>query len=324
MNDEITVYVEGVRRSLAGLSEATREELLEDLPEHLAEVRAEGSGTLVDRLGTPEAYASELRSTAGLVGGFPEPPLDRFAQLREARDQALDLLARADRRTGPVIGYEKASDFLVLLRPGWWVLRGYLVAMALAYVLSDGTRLGLLPRIGNNELVALFLLAGCVIVSIVLGKRSAAFSRLPRLAVQSGTVVLVIFALSGFLTADDNARTPGYSDVNYGYSDPNPYSNVNDVYVYDGQGRLVPNARLYDQDGSPIQLGTNMCTDPSTGETIRSRNIGVPYCPQDAPFGGSSALPSASAPTEAPSPSTSAPADATSQPTRSAPASFSR
>ncbi|MFD0518227.1 HAAS signaling domain-containing protein [Paractinoplanes durhamensis] len=51
--DEIRDYVEAVRQALAGLSAETREELLEDLPEHLAEVRAEGSGTLRDRLGSP-------------------------------------------------------------------------------------------------------------------------------------------------------------------------------------------------------------------------------------------------------------------------------
>src|SRR6185436_14630510 len=106
----------------------------------------------------------------------------------EARDQALDLLARADRRTGPIIGYAKASDFLVLLRPAWWVLRGYLVAMALADLLAGDTRLGLLPRLGGNDLAALVLLTGCVIVSIMLGRRSPSLSRLPRLALRAGTV----------------------------------------------------------------------------------------------------------------------------------------
>jgi hypothetical protein len=300
VNDEINAYVEAVRQALSGVS--AREELLEDLPEHLAEVQAEGSGTLRDRLGSPEAYASELLATAGLVGGFPDPPPGSFStQFRESRDQLGDFLARADVKIGPVIGYEKASQFLILLRPGWWVLRGYLLAMALAYVLSDGTRLGLLPRIGNNEVVALVLLAGCVIVSILLGGRSPALSRLPRLALGSATVVLVIFALAGFLGADHDAREPSYSDVNYGYSDANPYSNIYDVYVYDGQGHLVPNAHLYDQDGSPIQLGRNECSDPQTGETSRSRNIGYPYCPQLAPFLGQSSAPSVS-----PSPSGSA------------------
>jgi hypothetical protein len=130
--DEIVAYVEGVRQALADLPEATRQELLEDLPEHLAEVRAEAQGTLLERLGTPAAYAAELRATAGFVGGFPDPPTDRWASLHEVRDNTMTLLRQADDRIGPVIGYPKASDFLVLLRPAWWVLRGYLAAMAVA------------------------------------------------------------------------------------------------------------------------------------------------------------------------------------------------
>ncbi len=185
--DEITAYVEGVRRELAGLSETTRDELLEDLPEHLAEVRAEGSGTLVDRLGTPAAYAAELRASAGVVGGFPEPPPNRLAGLIEARDNAVRALRRADLQVGPVIGYEKASDFLILLRPAWWVLRGYLAAMALAYLI-EGNRntVGLLPRLGGNDLVAVFLLGGCVIVSILLGQAGPAPLAEVRVVVRHG------------------------------------------------------------------------------------------------------------------------------------------
>jgi hypothetical protein len=307
VNDEINAYVEGVRAALSGISEATREELLEDLPEHLAEVQAEGIGTLVERLGTPSAYASELLATAGLVGDFPTPPSPRFPALHEAREQAAQVLTRADDRIGPLIGYPKASEFLVLLRPAWWVLRGYLAAMAIAYLIraSGSNRLGLLPRVGDSGLVAAVLLAGCVILSIALATRSTALDRLPRWALRSGTVVLIVFALAGFASADNSARDPGYTDANYGYSDPNPYSNVNDVYVYDNQGRLVTGAHLYDQDGSPIQLGRNYCTDPDSGEDVRSRNIGYPFCPQNAPFSSPSPSVSASPSAHAPSPTAS-------------------
>jgi hypothetical protein len=204
------------------------------------------------------------------------------------------MLARADVRVGPVIGYEKASDFLLLLRPAWWVLRGYIAAMALAYLIeNDRGDIGLLPRIAGNDLVALVLLAGCVIASILLGRRTPMLSRWPRYALWSGTAVLVLFALSTFMSADSDTRHPSYDQVNGSY-DSNPYSNIGDVFVYDSQGRLVTGARLYDQDGSPIQLGNNYCTDPTTGDSNRTRALGYPFCPQDAPFGPS---PSAPAPT---------------------------
>ncbi|HWS34582.1 MAG TPA: hypothetical protein VN408_17810, partial [Actinoplanes sp.] len=74
--DEIAVYVEGVRLALSGLPAGIRDEFLEDLPEHLAEVLAEGGGSLTDRLGTPEAYAAELSATAGLGTATSPPPSD--------------------------------------------------------------------------------------------------------------------------------------------------------------------------------------------------------------------------------------------------------
>jgi hypothetical protein len=285
--DEITTYVEAVRAALAGLPDATRDELLEDLPEHLAEVQAEGTGTLSERLGAPEAYAAELRATAGYVGGFPDPPpTSEWVSPREVWDNIQRVLGRADVRVGPVIGYERASDFLILLRPGWWVLRGYLFAMAVVYLLDRGNGRGLLPRLGGSTLLSLLLLGGCLIVSILIGKRAGSWPIGPRYALAAGTVVLVLFAFSGFVTADREVRTGGYSNVSTSY-DSNPYSNVQDVYVYDSQGHLVEGARLFDQDGSPIQLGQGFpatCEDPQTGESAPSRSLGYPYCPQNAPF----------------------------------------
>jgi HAAS domain-containing protein len=287
--DEIYEYVGAVRQALSGLTDEMRDELLEDLPEHLAEVLAEGSGTLVDRLGTPEAYAAELRATAGLVGGFPDPPPPRFRQLADTRDTILRLLRRADVRIGPVIGYPKASDFLVLLRPAWWVLRGYLAAMAIAFLLdTNRSGMGLLPRVGDNGLVALFLLAGCIIASIVLGGRSRGLARGPRYALRAGTAFLIIFALAGFEGADSNARNIQYSDANYGtYYDNNPYSHISDVFVYDGTGKLVNGAHLFDQDGNPIEFNADICLDQAQYDASVARGGGYPYCPENAPFGSS-------------------------------------
>jgi hypothetical protein len=51
---EIAGYVERVRQALADLPPTVRDELLEDLPEHLAEVAAEDAGAFAERLGPPE------------------------------------------------------------------------------------------------------------------------------------------------------------------------------------------------------------------------------------------------------------------------------
>jgi hypothetical protein len=283
--DDITFYVEAVRAALADLPEATRDELIEDLPEHLAEVKADGAGSLIDRLGTPQAYAAELRTTAGFVGGFPDPPRrpDRWAEIR---DPALRRLRLLDTQVGPLFGYARASEFLVLLRPAWWVLRGYLAAMVVAWALDDsGQPMGLLPRIGGSEVVAGLMLIGGILGSIWLGRRqSRALAQWPRYALYAGSVVLVLVAIGGFLNVDSDARGANYSDVNYGGGN-DPYSGVQDVFVYDEQGRLVPGARLFDQDGQPIRLGSASCYSEVDGNvTSVPINQGYPYCPSSAPF----------------------------------------
>jgi hypothetical protein len=303
--DEITEYVRAVREALP---ESTRDELLEDLPEHLAEVLAEGTGTLVERLGTPEAYAAELLATAGYVGGFPDAPPAGPDKLAELSAAVMAKLRVADVRVGPVLGYERASEFLVLLRPAWWVLRGYLVAMLVAWILNNGREIGLLPRVGGSAIVALALLAAGIYASIWFGRRTAGgLAKGPRYALYAGTTVLVLIAFGAFLNADQTWLNQSYRTVDY---NNNPYSGVQDVYVYDQQGRLVPNARIFDQDGQPIRMGNPYCYDPVSGGQAEVTTRGYPYCPSNAPFDLSpsaspSASPSGSA-TPQPTPSPSA------------------
>ena len=59
---DVATYAATVRAQLADLPAMERDVLLEDLEQHLAEVAAEGEGSLVDRLGPPEDYAVELRA----------------------------------------------------------------------------------------------------------------------------------------------------------------------------------------------------------------------------------------------------------------------
>ncbi|GAA0441208.1 hypothetical protein Aca07nite_29810 [Actinoplanes capillaceus] len=304
--DEIAVYVEGVRLALAGLPPATRDELLEDLPEHLAEVLAEGGGSLTDRLGPPEAYAAELSASAGFATAGQ--PTSRYAAVtgRAARHRARisEAVQRADVRVGPILGYARASEFLVLLRPAWWVLRGYLAAMAIAFMFDGNSRLGLMPRLGGDDFAAVLLLALGILGSIWLGRRGTPARKWPRRALRLATVYLVFFALIGFFEVDSAAKRDGYSEV--GYTGWNEFTDVRDVYVYDGDGRLISGVQLYDQDGNPIRLGEPYCDDPASGMSVPSRTLGYPHCPEAAPYHPGD--PSAVTP---PTPDTSTPASAT-------------
>jgi hypothetical protein len=302
--DEITTYVDAVRDALADLPADVRQELLDDLPEHLGEVLAEADGSLIERLGAPQAYAAELRAAAGLLGSVPARP--RPLPLAQVRVVAGERLRAADVRLGPVLGYPRASDFLGLLRPAWWVLRGYLAAMVLARLLDDsGQPIGLLPRIGGSEVVALLLLAVGVVGSIWLGRRTAPLAPWPRYALHCGTVLLVLVGLAGFADADSSTRGSSYRDVQY--DNNNPYAGISDVYAYDGQGHLLTGVRLFDQSGQPIRLGNPWCGEDAP--TPDMRDLTYPYCPQNAPF----RIPS-DAPPPTPPPTPTAPATAPATP----------
>ncbi|WP_328607288.1 hypothetical protein OG943_46710 [Amycolatopsis sp. NBC_00345] len=91
----VRVYLARVRTALADLPAGEVEEILEDVRPHLAEIEAElGQSArveaLIERLGTPESYAAELRSS----GGYPLPPADgagetATAVLKTAKGQSL-------------------------------------------------------------------------------------------------------------------------------------------------------------------------------------------------------------------------------------------
>ncbi len=128
-----------------------------------------------------------------------------------------------------------------------------------------------------------------------------------------------MLSIIGFASADIDTRSRDYVEATY--SGNSGYDNVRDVFVYDGQGRPVENAQLYDQEGNPIQLGSQYCSDPETGESWTSWQRGYPRCPEQNPFRSPSASPSDSpavsgSPSPSPSPSPSVPAAPSASPSR--------
>ncbi|WFE38474.1 hypothetical protein [Micromonospora sp. WMMD998] len=293
---EITDYVDRVRAALADLPPTLRDELTEDLPEHLAEVAAEGDDALVDRLGTPEAYAAELRAAAG--AGEGQRPA-RFHRLAEVREQAVTQLRLMDRQLGPVLGHETVSDFLRPLRPAWWLVRGWLAAL-LVSAMTDG-QVGLVPRLGTNTSAGLLVLIGAVVASVWWGHRSAGLAGWPRRLHHLGTAALLLFSVA--VLAEVDQRAGGVNPADYEQvSVDHRYDRIEDVFVYDQQGRLIRDAQLFDQNGVPIRLGWPNCLD-SYGAVPAPRNA-YPYCPELAPFGPPA--PPAPTRTSAPAPTASA------------------
>jgi uncharacterized membrane protein len=91
--DAVARYAAAVRAAVADLPAGEREQLLDDLEAHLAEVAAESALPLDERLGPPETYATELRTAYGAPARRNAPPRPRRRRWRLALAILVPLLA---------------------------------------------------------------------------------------------------------------------------------------------------------------------------------------------------------------------------------------
>src|SRR5216683_8072094 len=143
--DDVTTYATIVRDQLADLPATERDALLEDLEQHLAEVAAEGEGSLVDRLGPPEAYAVELR--AAYSAGHQTTQTTQTARTTQTTGaHPAESVRAAAARVVDSDWARQILAFLPELRPAWWVLRAYLAVLILVAAFSRGYGLGPIPN----------------------------------------------------------------------------------------------------------------------------------------------------------------------------------
>ncbi|GAB3908238.1 DUF1700 domain-containing protein [Microbispora bryophytorum] len=246
-------YAAAVREALADLPAHDRDALLEDLDEHLAEVAAEPGMSLEERLGSPEAYAAELRAAYG--GRPPGGGSSLGGRLRERMSGAV---RRVHTRLLVLPPYRQAAVFAPELRPAWWVLRGYAIALA---VLAPISAPGLIP----GDIAAWVFTLAVVWGSVWLGRRGrtggSRWGRALLLGANLVAAVLVITAMADVPSASSR-------DVAFDYG-PRPQvhtlgvqvervsslgGDVSNIFPYAEDGTPLRNVRLYDQDGNPIML----------------------------------------------------------------------
>ena len=254
---EATTYLARVDAALADLPADDRGELLDELAAHLDELAAEGDGPLESRLGTPEEYAAELRSSAGL------PPVAGAG--RAARQLTRLAMRWEDLRRRPVT--RTTAGFLGAVRPVWWVLRAWVLLGMLTWFGQPHwwPSLVVVPDVGPGP-VSVLALVVAVVASVQLGRRGRPRSRAAAGLLLAGNVVLALGLWPVLLTMNEAVHTGAYDEYAYGatpeYVALPPSDGVwaNDqqvwnVYAYDSAGTLLHDVRLYDQDGTPISLG---------------------------------------------------------------------
>jgi hypothetical protein len=271
-------YLQRVRAALADLPDDERNELIEDLSAHLADISTETQDTLteaslVERLGRPEAYAAELRASAGLA---PAPTAARavaVSRLRLASD-------RVRRTLDAVPAYHRFRGFLPELRPGWWLLRAYFLTVVVAAALGTDFD-GVLPD-DSGATVAFLVCAGLVAyASVWLGRRSDGYGRWGRRAILAGGIFVTLVAI-GVIGSSSNSDYYDYAS----YSSTG-IENATDLRVYGPDGQLIKDAQVFDQNGNPVVLSgdcstsSRVRTDGGAADNVYPKSLSQPvdeYC----------------------------------------------
>jgi HAAS domain-containing protein len=252
ISDEVRTYLDLVAAKLADLPDAERADLLEDLEGHLREVAAEGEGSLTDRLGPPEAYAEELRVSAGLTPSQESMRIAARINARLARSRIIHAVTTA-METGAA---QATFGLLRELRPGWWVLRGHLAVLALSAYAHDSYSTGgaldlLFPSMYGTPVAGAMASVGAIVASVALGRRAATSLGVRRLSWLATIVVLALAmgAPLGWTFADAasfDQEQPAYQLMHQNGSW------IANICPYTTDGKLMEEILLFDQEGRPI------------------------------------------------------------------------
>jgi hypothetical protein len=253
LTPEGEAFLARVRDELADLPPDERDELLEDIESHLAEVAGEGDVALAARLGSAEEFAQELRNSAGLPPRVAPSSSSRLIRARAWLDRAA--LRGQSLRT-------QLDAALV-----WRLARGWLLAVAFALViggLGDTSAWGhthiWLPHPGLRGYGAPLALAAFVVLSIWLGRRAAAGHgvRLDRAA--SALAVIAVVPAAWHLDSPPQAHfyssTPMISAPTPGLAFNGV--EVSNIFPFDRNGKPLNDVMLYLADGQPLNVAAHV------------------------------------------------------------------
>jgi hypothetical protein len=234
-------YAGRVRAALADLPTAVVTELTEDLENHLSDVIAETTEPLEGRLGPPEDYAAELRRAGGLPPAAVSPPAaDSPQPLSKLPELARTGTVEATEWLSQFAAWNQFRAFLPELRPGWWVLRGVLVAFLL------------LAIVDIHHAFLLLVLGGLLAwASVAIGRRTPAHGTGWRWI--AGVNAAIAFA--GLVLAIDalDRWPPPYPAPPPAHDSPG--SGLTNLYIYDKDGKPLREVQAFDQYNNPVDLG---------------------------------------------------------------------
>lgn len=237
-------FLDQVAAGLADLSQEDRDEVLEDLRTHLAEM---DDDEIAQTLGTPESFVSEFRTSAGL---------EKTGKLRRRRFGLAGLrrpAAELRRRLEDFGRHLAASTRWHTFRPIWVWVRGWLLISAVA-VLSQPEPFERfpIPSINGQWIGPLFMVVAATWFSLWLERTEVKRSELVSGVFSAATVVVVVTTMFAGITLS----RPGYGSVepvHFTGQLTNPEGGpIYNIYAYDLEGNPV-DVYLFDQNGQPIR-----------------------------------------------------------------------
>jgi len=269
----ISDYAAAVRRELSDLPKHDVDELTEGLDADLLEQFRE-SGTVPHE--SPAAYAAELRTSAGLAPrpeGRSHTALSLSASYREALTRLRDA---ADRH--PAL--RAMWDFLVLLRPLWWVVRAWTVYQIFATAWGSGVPRFVFPH--GPLTWAFFIL--CVVLSVSWSTKVLRPGHWPA---RLRTIVNVGAVLASLVMVPMAIAVANSTQEYTGYTTPNGPCTVYDgvchngsvvgpLFVYGPDGSRLENVRFFSYDGSTVPVDLAPAEDPGPWVTAPRSTPGSP------------------------------------------------
>lgn len=263
-------YLAQVAARLADLPADERDELLDELRQHLRDVAEEGDGDVEAQLGPADVFAAELRASAGLDEAPSSATVRLHRRLRAADHRAV---AAVRARLAQVRRHPEVASSLDGLRratPLGWAVRGYLAVLVFDVLQGGQHQLWSFPFPGveGSRLLGLGLAIAGAAASVALGRAARRGGRAPRMASRALTVAVVI-GLLGTAMAISNAAWTSHVHHEGVYVDETATEEmfwseghlrssvgepITNLYPYGPDGEPLEGVLLYDQEGRPIDV----------------------------------------------------------------------
>jgi hypothetical protein len=260
-------YLAQVAARLADLPGDERDELLEELRQHLRDVAEGGDGELEEQLGPADSFAAELRASAGLA--VPSGTAGR-GLVGAARALDRSVIDGFRTRWDSVRAHPEVAASVEGLRraaPLGWALRGYLGVLAFDVLQGGQYQLWSFPfpAFGGSRVLGFGLgLAGAA-ASVGIGRAVRRGSAPLRMVsrILSGAVAVGLFLVA---LAIGNAATITVPHAHAEYVDEGPLVEdegyllsptgepITNLHPYGLDGQPLEGVLLYDQDGRPVDL----------------------------------------------------------------------